>query len=211
MTTQPVTVALLATLAIACNAPRSKHDAVPRDAPSVTFRQLRTDAAASKPNIILVIADDLGYGDLGSFWQDKGSHAAKKFDTPNLDRLAAEGMKLTHHYVGAPVCAPSRGSLLTGRHQGHSPIRSADFDVPLPNNHTLGTVMRAGGYTTAWIGKGGLCGYRGVGEPGRQRFPGARRPSLESRIRPVLWLPLSRGRQGPLPAKRNDRPHLVHL
>jgi MYXO-CTERM domain-containing protein len=116
---------------------------------------------APKPNIIFILADDLGYGDLGSFWQDKGSHSAKKFDTPELDRLAAEGVKLTHHYVGAPVCAPSRASLLTGRHQGHADIRDSQMDKPLPQNHTLGTVMRAGGYATAWIGKAGLAGDEG--------------------------------------------------
>ena len=113
---------------------------------------------AGKPNIIFILADDLGYGDLGSFWQDKGSQSAKKFDTPELDRLAAEGMKLTHHYVGAPVCAPSRASLLTGRHQGHAEIRDSQMDKALPQNHTLGSVMRAGGYATAWIGKAGLSG-----------------------------------------------------
>ena len=145
------TVAVFAMLGVACGAPRSKHEA---DAPLAAFRQ-----QAPKPNIIFILADDLGYGDLGSFWQDKGSHSAKKFDTPNLDRLAAEGMKLTHHYVGAPVCAPSRASLLTGRHQGHADVRDSWFDKPLPRNHTLGTVMQAGGYTTAWIGKAGLGGY----------------------------------------------------
>ena len=147
------TVAVFAMLGVACGAPRSKPEA---EAPLAAFRQ-----QASKPNIIFILADDLGYGDLGSFWQDRGSRSAKKFDTPQLDRLAAEGMKLTHHYVGAPVCAPSRASLLTGRHQGHADVRDSWFDKPLPRNHTLGTVMQAGGYVTAWIGKAGLVGDEG--------------------------------------------------
>jgi arylsulfatase A-like enzyme len=139
-------VALAAVLAIACDARRSDR----ADAPLAAVRP--------KPNIIFILADDLGYGDLGSFWQDKGSHAAKKFDTPQLDRLAAEGLKLTHHYVGAPVCVSSRCSLLSGRHQGHAEVRDSQFDKPLPRNHTIGTVMQAAGYTTAWIGKAGLVG-----------------------------------------------------
>src|SRR6185295_7679538 len=108
------TLAAIALLGTACG-PRSRVDTPPAGVP-----QLQLAGQATRPNIIFILADDLGYGDLGSFWQDKGSHAAKKFDTPNLDRLAAEGVKLTHHYIGAPVCAPSRASLLTGRHQGHA-------------------------------------------------------------------------------------------
>ena len=73
------TVAALAMLAVACEAPRSQPEAAPRTAPLA--------ASAPKPNIIFILADDLGYGDLGAFWQDRGSHAAKKFDTPQLDRL----------------------------------------------------------------------------------------------------------------------------
>ena len=152
------TIAVTGLLGTAC-APRWKPGAPPHDPPPAGVPQFQLPGQATKPNIIFILADDLGYGDLGSFWQDKGSHSAKKFDTPNLDRLAAEGVKLTHHYIGAPVCAPSRASLITGRHQGHADIRDSQFDKPLPNNHTLGTVMRAAGYTTMWIGKGGLFGY----------------------------------------------------
>jgi arylsulfatase A-like enzyme len=147
-----VPVAISAVFASACDAPR---EALPRDTPVVGTW---TAKQAPRPNVIFILADDLGYGDLGSFWQDRGSHSAKKFDTPELDRLAAEGLKLTHHYVGAPVCAPSRASLLTGRHQGHADVRDSQFDKALPHNHTLGTVMQAAGYTTAWIGKAGLAG-----------------------------------------------------
>jgi len=69
-------------------------------------------AAGTKPNIIYILADDLGYGDLGCYGQTK-------IETPNIDQLAAKGIKFTQHYAGSTVCAPSRASLLTGRHTGH--------------------------------------------------------------------------------------------
>ena len=72
--------------------------------------------AATKPNIIYILADDLGYGDLGCFGQ-------RMLKTPNIDRLAAEGMRLTRHYAGSTVCAPSRCVLLTGLHTGHCTVR----------------------------------------------------------------------------------------
>lgn len=106
---------------------------------------------AAQPNIILILADDLGYGDLGSYGQ-------KYFATPSLDRLAAEGARLTHHYCAAPVCAPSRASLLLGVHQGHANVRDNQFDKALEDNHTLATVLRGAGYATAVIGKWGLHG-----------------------------------------------------
>ena len=73
-------------------------------------------SAQQKPNIIYIYADDLGYGELGCYGQEK-------IRTPNLDRLAASGMKFTQHYTGAPVCAPARSILMTGKHSGHSYIR----------------------------------------------------------------------------------------
>ena len=75
--------------------------------------------AASKPNIIYILADDLGYGELGCYGQ-------KKIETPNIDRLAASGIRFTQHYSGAPVCAPSRCALMTGLHSGHMQIRGND-------------------------------------------------------------------------------------
>ncbi len=113
--------------------------------------------AQSRPNIIIFFSDDLGYGDLGCFWQDQRP-TTKKFDTPALDRMAAEGAKLTHHYVAASVCAPSRASLLTGRHQGHCEVRNSQFDKALPANHTIASVLQAAGYRTIHIGKNGLAG-----------------------------------------------------
>ncbi|MFM9078743.1 MAG: sulfatase-like hydrolase/transferase, partial [Opitutaceae bacterium] len=72
--------------------------------------------AADKLNVVFILADDLGWGELGSYGQ-------KKIPTPNLDRLAAQGMRFTRHYSGAPVCAPSRCVLMTGKHLGHAEVR----------------------------------------------------------------------------------------
>src|SRR5256714_2703917 len=77
---------------------------------------LTAQPAPAKPNIIFILADDLGYGDLGCYGQ-------KKIRTPNIDRLTAEGMRSTQCYAGRTVCAPSRCSLMTGMHTGHARIR----------------------------------------------------------------------------------------
>jgi arylsulfatase A-like enzyme len=118
--------------------------------------------AAERPNVIFILADDLGYGDYGAFYQNlrkaKGDRSEPWHVTPNLDRFAAEGLQLRGHYCGAPVCAPSRASLLLGVHQGHANVRDNQFDKALEDNHTLGTVMRGAGYATAAIGKWGLQG-----------------------------------------------------
>ena len=83
---------------------------------AIAFLSLSTTSAQEKPNFIFILADDLGYGDLGCF----GSEHIK---TPHLDRMAAEGMKLTDFYSGATVCAPSRCVLMTGLHMGHCWVR----------------------------------------------------------------------------------------
>lgn len=117
--------------------------------------------AASKvkrPNIIYILADDLGYGDVGCFWQNQRS-GIWKFATPGLDAMAAQGAKLTHHYVGAPICVASRCSFLQGRSTGHADVRDGFFDAPLPNNHTLAGMLKSAGYRTVHIGKAGLTGY----------------------------------------------------
>ncbi len=121
---------------------------------------LATAGAQDRPNIIFFFVDDLGYGDIGCFWQDQRANP-KKFDTPTLDAMAAQGAKLTHHYIAAPVCAPSRGSLLQGRHQGHCDIRDSQFDKALPPNHNIASVLKAAGYRTIHIGKDGLAGAEG--------------------------------------------------
>jgi len=124
-----------------------------------------------KPNIILILADDLGYGELGCYGQ-------KLIETPNIDQLAKDGIRLNHHYAGSPVCAPSRCTLLTGKHTGHADIRGNDewtergdvwnylameADSTLEGEHplstntkTIGNLLQNAGYTTGLIGKWGL-------------------------------------------------------
>ncbi len=122
-------------------------------------RQLGSD---KYPNIIFVFVDDMGYGDLGVLYQNE---RAKNIDysmpaakTPYLDQLAHEGALLTHHYCAAPVCAPSRTSLLTGLSQGHANIRNNQFDKALADNHTMATILKQAGYSTAAFGKWGTQG-----------------------------------------------------
>ena len=117
-----------------------------------------------KPNIIFIMADDLGYGDLSSYGQEK-------FRTPHLDRLAAEGIRFTDYYSGSTVCAPARSSLLTGFHTGHTPIRGnsevqPEGQRPMPaDTRTFAHYLKEAGYTTGVVGKWGL-GYPGsVSEP----------------------------------------------
>ncbi|KJF45351.1 sulfatase-like hydrolase/transferase [Draconibacterium sediminis] len=115
-----------------------------------------------KPNIILVFTDDFGYGDMGAMFQNKRGEENKRNNpwafTPKLDILAQEGALLPQQYCAAPVCAPSRGSLLTGLSQGHANVRDNQFDKALADNHTLGTVLQAAGYNTAAFGKWGIQG-----------------------------------------------------
>jgi hypothetical protein len=94
-------------------------------------------AAESRPNLIWIMADDLGYGDLGCYGQ-------KVIKTPRLDRMAAEGMRFTHFYAGATVCAPSRSVLMTGLHHGHTRVRgNAGKDNPAAQALKLGDVTVA--------------------------------------------------------------------
>ena len=101
---------------------------------------------APRPNIILILTDDLGYGDIGVFNQnqrkDLGDRSKPWHQTPNIDRLAAEGVTLPHHYCAAPVCAPARASLLSGLHQGHANVRDNQFDKALEDNHNLATILK---------------------------------------------------------------------
>jgi len=126
-------------------------------------------ATVSPPNIIFILADDLGYGDLGCFGQ-------KKIRTPNLDRMAAEGIRLTQHYAGNAVCAPSRCVLMTGRHPGHAFVRDnrevkPEGQVPLPaDTITLAKLLKQQGYATGAFGKWGLGGPGSSGDPLKQGF-----------------------------------------
>ena len=110
-----------------------------------------------RPNVLFLFTDDLGWGDLGVLHQNNSKHD-RTHQTPHLDQMATEGIQLRAHYCPAPVCAPSRASLLTGVHQGHASVRDNQFDKMLADNHTLGTVMKSAGYATAIIGKYGLQG-----------------------------------------------------
>src|SRR6056297_84964 len=117
----------------------------------------RAVAEDRAPNVIFILCDDLGWGDLGVFYQNQLTNHPH-FQTPHLDRMANEGIQLRAHYCPAPVCAPSRGSLLTGVHQGHAEVRDNQFDKMLEDNHTLASVLKAAGYKTGLIGKYGLQG-----------------------------------------------------
>jgi len=114
--------------------------------------------AARRPNIIFILCDDLGYGDLGVLYQNSRAPGLPREATPHLDTLAAEGIRFGQHYCPAPVCAPSRASLLLGVHQGHANVRDEQWNKALANNHTLASVLRKAGYATAAIGKWGLGG-----------------------------------------------------
>jgi arylsulfatase A-like enzyme len=122
-----------------------------------------------KPNIVFILADDLGYGDLSCYGQ-------KQFQTPNLDKMAAGGMRFTQHYSGTTVCAPSRSSLMTGQHTGHTPIRGnkewkPEGQWPMKAEAvTVAEILKNAGYTTGAFGKWGL-GFVGTeGDPNQQGF-----------------------------------------
>jgi arylsulfatase A-like enzyme len=144
------------------------------------------DLDISRPNIIYILSDDIGYGDIGPFGQTK-------IETPNLDKLASEGMIFTNHYTGSPVCAPARCILLTGLHSGKSQIRRNDemhergeavrdyvavIEDPglegqrpmIPGTLTIGSLLQTVGYKTAIIGKWGLGAPNSTGVPNKQGF-----------------------------------------
>ncbi len=126
-----------------------------------------------KTNIVFILADDLGYGELGCYGQEK-------IKTPNIDRLAAAGIRFTHHYTGAPVCAPARCVLLTGRHLGHAEIRNngdskngRKFPGQWPITAealTIAEVLQKAGYRTGGFGKWGLGPSDSSGSPIKQGF-----------------------------------------
>jgi arylsulfatase A len=128
-------------------------------------------AAADKPNVVFLLADDLGYGDLGCF-------GSTKIRTPAIDKLAAGGMKLTNHYAGCNVCAPSRCVLMTGLHTGHAFIRDnvpakgfPEGQTPVPaGTLKLPLALHAAGYTVGGFGKWGLGPVGSTGDPLKQGF-----------------------------------------
>ncbi len=118
--------------------------------------------SAERPNIVFILSDDLSYRDLGSYGQEH-------YETPTLDRLVAEGLRFRRAYAGSPECAPTRASLLTGRHMGHCRIRANNSargqDHLLDSDRTIAEVLREAGYRTAF------CGKWGVGLPGTEGAP----------------------------------------
>jgi arylsulfatase A-like enzyme len=134
--------------------------------------------AARKPNIVYIMADDLGIGHLGCYGQEL-------IKTPNIDRIAAEGLRFTQCYSGSTVCAPSRSCLMTGQHTGHTTVRSNSAPGPgggavkapggwrLPlqaEDVTVAEVLKRAGYATGMFGKWGLGEAESVGQPNRQGF-----------------------------------------
>lgn len=131
--------------------------------------------AEERPNIVFMLADDLGWGEVGCYGQEK-------IPTPHLDRLASQGMRFTRHYSGAPVCAPSRCVLMTGKHLGHAEVRGnltakkvlPQFDEgqwPLTEQAvTFPQLFQKAGYATGAMGKWGLGPVGSTGEPGRKGF-----------------------------------------
>ncbi len=141
----------------------------------VAFGCAAPEPARRPPNIVYILADDLGYGELGSYGQTL-------IETPHLDRLAEEGMRFLQHYSGSPVCAPSRCTLLTGKHTGNCQVRDnyelggfLDSEergqLPLePGTFTMGRMLQEMGYATAAVGKWGLGGPGSTGVPNLQGF-----------------------------------------
>lgn len=124
---------------------------------------------ARLPNIIYILADDLGYGDLGCYGQ-------QRFSTPNIDQMAIDGMRFTQHYAGSTVCAPSRSALMSGQHTGHTFIRGnkemqPEGQYPLADSiYTLAEMLQHRGYVTGAFGKWGLGPPASEGDPNRQGF-----------------------------------------
>ncbi len=122
-------------------------------------------AQTRKPNILFILADDLGYGNLGCY-------GGKQIETPNLDRMAAEGLRFSQAYAGSTVCAPSRCTLMTGYHTGHARTRGNKYpDLPLrPQDLTVTEILKSAGYRTGLFGKWSLGQLGSTGYPTRKGF-----------------------------------------
>jgi len=119
--------------------------------------------APRRPSIILIVADDLGYGDLGCYGQTR-------IKTPNLDKLAQEGMRFTSFYAGSTVCAPSRCTLMTGLHTGHAWIRGNAEQALRVEDYTVAELLHDAGYHTGLVGKWGLGDLNSTGLPQKKGF-----------------------------------------
>ena len=115
------------------------------------------DAPAKKPNVIIILVDDLGYDDLGCYWTPDKRPGFEKIQTPNIDRLAAEGVRFTDYYAPSSVCTPSRAALLTGCYPVRVGLPGILFPASLtglnPNEITLAEILKKRGYATACVGK----------------------------------------------------------
>ncbi|CAH8296266.1 Sulfatase, family S1_20 [Mariniflexile fucanivorans] len=156
---------LFAMLCLSCNSSNLN----PQDKDKSIMSSIENVNRVSKPNIIYILADDLGYGDLSSYGQ-------QKFSTPNIDKLATQGMLFTQHYSGSTVCAPSRSALLTGMHTGHTVVRGnkeiqPEGQYPIPDaTYTMAEAMKKAGYVTGAFGKWGLGFPGSEGDPINQGF-----------------------------------------
>ena len=136
---------------------------------SFSCQKVAEKKSETPPNVIFILADDLGYGDLGFLGQ-------QYTETPNIDRLAAEGLFFSHHYAGSTVCAPSRSALLTGLHTGHTPIRGnsevqPEGQYPMADTlMTISKIFQEAGYATGAFGKWGLGMNETSGDPQNQGF-----------------------------------------
>lgn len=120
-------------------------------------------SAADKPNIIFILADDMGYGELGCYGN-------KQIKTPNIDKLAAEGMRFTQMYAGGTVCSPSRATLMTGLHNGHGWIRANGPENLRPQDIIIPEVLKKAGYTNGIVGKWGIGIEGSTGVPWKKGF-----------------------------------------
>lgn len=121
-------------------------------------------ATARRPNIIFIMVDDMG-------WADLGCYGSKAISTPNIDRMASEGIRFTDAYSGCTVCAPARSVLMTGFHMGHTSVRSNTSGVPLEDSDiTVAEVLKQAGYRCGGFGKWGLGDVRTSGVPEKQGF-----------------------------------------
>lgn len=173
---------------------------------SVFALSAKSQVKESRPNVIYIIMDDLGYGDIGCY-------GSEKIETPNIDRLYKDGISFTQHYTGSPVSAPARCVLMTGMHSGHAQIRANDemayrgaimnYDsmyvhpglegqYPLKaHTMTLGRMMQQAGYVTGCFGKWGLGGSghgRYSQQTGIRQFLRIQLPAAGTQLLPRLFV-----------------------
>lgn len=126
--------------------------------------QNQEKADSEDPNILFVMVDDMGYSDIGVYGQDA-------YDTPNLDEMAAQGMRFTQAYSGSSVSAPARSTLMTGMHMGHAQVRGNTGGIPLPDEATtIAETLQKDGYAVGGFGKWGLGDLNTEGVPKKQGF-----------------------------------------